>query len=188
MKRSVPSILASAAKVARAEARLLAPRPREHAQPLEMSRRTHALPRLQHFEVSRCPKEQPADAEPSSEPEIQTETAPQSAHPGRHCPEMDSACAEQDLSSWQCPRLEKLLPKCLQEDRGMMQAWDKGRRLAQSVSLSGPWPGEATVPSRSSSEPRKVDLVNGRCNCPSVHAFCAHLLAATVAAEQADKE
>ena len=26
------------------------------------------------------------------------------------------------------------------------------------------------------------------CNCPSVHAFCAHLLAATVAAEQADKE
>ena len=43
-----------------------------------------------------------------------------------------------------------------------LQAWDKGRRLAQSVSLSGPWPGEATVPSRSSAEPRKVDLVNGR--------------------------
>ncbi|CAE7019305.1 unnamed protein product, partial [Symbiodinium sp. CCMP2456] len=85
---------------------------------------------------------------------------------------------------WQCPRLEKLLPKTLQEDRGMMQAWDKGRRLAKTVSLLGPWPGEATVKSKSCDEPRSVDLARCRCSCPSTHAFCAHLLAATLAAEE----
>ena len=40
----------------------------------------------------------------------------------------------------------------------LSQAWDKGRRLAKSVSLLGPWPGEATVKSKSCDEPRCVDL------------------------------
>ena len=104
-----------------------------------------------------------------------------------------------------CARTERmLLPSS--------QAWDKGRRLAKTVSLQGPWPGEATVKSKSCDEPRSVDLARcccwaaaerglemsvpisphpqrsqtflQGCSCPSTHAFCAHLLAATLAAEE----
>ncbi|CAE7040372.1 unnamed protein product [Symbiodinium natans] len=179
-RRSVSSILASAAKVARAEARLIAtPQPPEGSS----QRRSQTAPQGQESVTPHVRPEQPIISDAQSE----SETEPQASEPNEKESVNLELSKSPEAASWQCPRLEKLLPRSLQDDRGMMQAWAKGRQLskvAQSVSLQGPWPGEATVTSRSCDEPRSVDLARCRCTCPSIHAFCAHLLAATVAAEE----
>eukprot|EP00439_Symbiodinium_sp_Y106_P072664 s1665_g13.t1 len=177
-RRSVSSVLASAAKVARAEARLFGtPQP------------SRGFPNLRSDEFPKEREERPphnSPEEPScciANTESESEAESMAAGP-LDLREVERPHVSPKPAIWQCPRLEKLLPKTLQEDRGMMQAWDKGRRLAKTVSLQGPWPGEATVKSKSCDEPRSVDLARCCCSCPSTHAFCAHLLAATLAAEE----
>eukprot|EP00445_Apocalathium_hangoei_P078598 CAMPEP_0204192526 /NCGR_PEP_ID=MMETSP0361-20130328/60942_1 /ASSEMBLY_ACC=CAM_ASM_000343 /TAXON_ID=268821 /ORGANISM="Scrippsiella Hangoei, Strain SHTV-5" /LENGTH=367 /DNA_ID=CAMNT_0051153615 /DNA_START=14 /DNA_END=1114 /DNA_ORIENTATION=- len=187
--RSVRKILAGAAKVSRAEARLGA-----------WDRATDAGGEtLQHGRAASQPlgpmrAEPPplssglvmyADSSSASEPDegdaskAESESEPDVAPP----PSTSQQQQHQQQGPKALPPLERLLPQQWRSDRHLINAWQKGRDIAAAGGVAWGMGGSevAAVASRSEEAPRAVDLAMCRCSCPNLRPFCSHLFAAVEA-------